>query len=126
MRRRRSAAVWHRKGWRPDPVSLWFFVGAGGERDRGPNRVIPSLAGECEIQFRHEGNTLNARKLPDGADAAVGARVDQAHEIVASECNLKREVERHVINEGSRKPEWNIDRNRPSGRTVHVGRRVEG
>jgi hypothetical protein len=60
------------------------------------------------------------------AYAAAGARVDQAHEIGASECDLKREAERHVIGEGSRKPEWNIDRNRPSGRTVHVGRRVEG
>ena len=69
---------------------------------------------------------MNARKLPDGADAAAGARVEQAHEIVASECDLKREAERHVIDEGSRKSEWNIDRNRPRGRTVHVGRRVEG
>ena len=69
---------------------------------------------------------MNARKLPDGADAAAGARVDQAQEIVASQCDLKREAERHVIDEGSREPGWNIDRNRPSGRTVHVGRRVEG
>ena len=90
------------------------------------NRVVPSVASECEIQFRHEGDTVNARELPDGADAAAGARVEQAHEIVASERDLKREAERHLIDEGSRKPEWNIDRNRPSGRTVHVGRRVEG
>ena len=69
---------------------------------------------------------MNARELPDGAYAAAGARVEQAHEIVASERDLKREAERHLIDEGSRKPEWNIDRNRPSGRTVHVGRRVEG
>ena len=46
------------------------------------NRVVPSVAGECEIQFRHEGDTVNARELPDGADAAAGARVEQAHEIV--------------------------------------------
>jgi hypothetical protein len=53
-----------------------------------------------EIQFRHEGDIVNTRKLPDGADAAAGARVDRAHEIVASECDLKLEAERHVIDEG--------------------------
>ena len=65
---------------------------------------------------------MNARKLPDGADAVAGARVDQAHEIVVSECDVKREAfERQVIDEGSREPEWNVDRNRPSGRTLRVG-----
>jgi hypothetical protein len=64
---------------------------------------------------------VNARKLPDGADAAAGARVDQAHEIVASERDLKREAERHVIDEGSRKPEWNIDRNPADGRFAWAG-----
>lgn len=90
---------------RPDSGSAWQYSGSPRE---------PLL------------RPVTAPKLPDGADAAAGARVDQAHEIVASECDLKREAERHVIDEGSRKPDWNIDRNRPSGRTVHVGRRVEG
>ena len=75
-----------------------------------PNRVIPSVARECEVQFRHEGDTVNALKLADGPDAAAGPRVDQPHEIVAGECHVKRgALQRHVIDEWPCEPEWNVD-----------------
>ena len=43
-----------------------------------PIVLSPRLLVNARFSFRHEGDTVNARKLPGGAGAAAGARVDQA------------------------------------------------
>jgi hypothetical protein len=54
-----------------------------------PNRIAPTTTGECEIQFRYERGTVDARKLAHDADAAAGVPVNQPHEIVAGERDVK-------------------------------------